>query len=276
MTLSQFKSLCIKAAQGWSANHASRMAAAIAFYAILAFAPLVVFFLTVGSQFLSEGNLLATILHEARAQFGKPTADLVQGMVQSHAKPSENVATEIVTMVLALLGASGLFEQLNLSVRQIWKIPAPNHGPIRGFLRSKLLGVLMVLAFVIVIFAWVGFDSAVSYLRHQTQRRFLPLWHEVSFLGSAALLTAMFAAAFRSLARGMVEWRHVWLPATVTALGFSLAKYLLSFYFGLAGTGAAYGPAGAVVVLLLWFYYSSQIFFFGIELTYAYARGDDG
>ena len=33
-----------------------------------------------------------------------------------------------------------------------------------------------------------------------------------------------------------------------------------------------YGAAGSLVVLIVWVYYAAQIFFFGAELTQAYAR----
>jgi len=45
----------------------------------------------------------------------------------------------------------------------------------------------------------------------------------------------------------------------------------LALYFSLSSVNVSYGSAGAVVLLLLYVYYSSQIFFFGVEVTEAYA-----
>ena len=68
-----------------------------------------------------------------------------------------------------------------------------------------------------------------------------------------------------------IAWKDVWLSAFITGLGFTLGKYLLSVYFSVSGVNAAYGSAGAIILLLLWIYYSAQIFFFGVELSEAYA-----
>jgi membrane protein len=60
--------------------------------------------------------------------------------------------------------------------------------------------------------------------------------------------------------------------ALITAILFLVGRSLISLYVRVADVGAAYGVAGSIVVLLVWIYYSSQIFFFGAEVTEAYAN----
>src|SRR5207249_559230 len=69
-----------------------------------------------------------------------------------------------------------------------------------------------------------------------------------------------------------LRWRDVWVGAFVTALLFTLGKYLIGLYLGRSGVTSAYGAAGSLVVILLWVYYSSQIFLFGAEFTQVYAN----
>ena len=57
----------------------------------------------------------------------------------------------------------------------------------------------------------------------------------------------------------------------VTAVLFTLGKYLIGLYLGQAAPGSAYGAAGSFVVLLIWVYYSTQILLFGAEFTQVYA-----
>ncbi|MFI5387913.1 MAG: YihY/virulence factor BrkB family protein [Fimbriimonadales bacterium] len=272
MTFTQLRDLFHRAIRRWSDNNATRMAAALAFYAILAFAPLLLFFIAAGSQFLDTGTVHETLLREARTQLGPGAASLVQSMFDSAKKPGESAAAGIVSILLALLGASGLFDQLRSSVNVIWEISPKTGHPIKVYVVSRIASVLMALVFVTMILVWVGIDSVVSFIRFQAGHT-LHIWHLVSFILSVAFLTGVFSVAFRTFPRGTVLWRDVWFPAFVTALGFGVSKYLLSLYFGLSRFGSAYGPAGALVVMLLWFYYSSQIFFFGVELTYAYSHG---
>jgi hypothetical protein len=70
-----------------------------------------------------------------------------------------------------------------------------------------------------------------------------------------------------------IAWRDVWTGAIVTAILFSVGKYLIGLYIGKSGVVSGFGAAGSLAVLLLWVYYSAQIFLLGAEFTYAYAHG---
>ena len=57
----------------------------------------------------------------------------------------------------------------------------------------------------------------------------------------------------------------------MTALLFTLGKYLIGLYLTQSGVSSAYGAAGSLAVVLLWVFYSSQIVLFGAEFTRVYA-----
>ncbi len=77
---------------------------------------------------------------------------------------------------------------------------------------------------------------------------------------------------FKILPDANIQWRSVWIGALITALLFTLGKFLLSFYFGQADPSSTFGSAGSIILLLLWAYYSGMIFLFGAEFTQVYAR----
>jgi membrane protein len=68
-----------------------------------------------------------------------------------------------------------------------------------------------------------------------------------------------------------IAWRDVWIGAAVTALLFTIGKFLIGLYLGNSSVASTFGAAGSVIVLLLWIYYSTQILFFGAEFTQVYA-----
>jgi membrane protein len=96
------------------------------------------------------------------------------------------------------------------------------------------------------------------------------LWQVISFLVSFGVITLLFAAIYKVLPDADISWRNVWLGAAVTALLFTIGKFVLGLY--LANAGNAYGAVGSVVVFLLWVFYSAQILFMGAEFTQVYAR----
>jgi membrane protein len=104
---------------------------------------------------------------------------------------------------------------------------------------------------------------------------FLPapeiILHIIDFVLSAGIIAALFAAMYRFLPNSSVEWRDVWVGATVTSLLFTVGKLGLGLYIGKSAVASSYGAAGSILVLLLWIYYSGLIFYFGAEFTKAYA-----
>ena len=72
--------------------------------------------------------------------------------------------------------------------------------------------------------------------------------------------------------RARIEWHDVWVGAAVTAVLFTLGKFLISMYIGRSAIASSFGAAGSLVVVMIWVYYSAQIFLLGAEFTWVYAH----
>ena len=84
--------------------------------------------------------------------------------------------------------------------------------------------------------------------------------------------TGGFAMIYKLMPRVKVQWRDVWLGATVTALLFTIGRVLIGVYIGKSGIASGFGAAASLIVILIWVYYSAQIFLLGAEFTWIYAR----
>ena len=82
----------------------------------------------------------------------------------------------------------------------------------------------------------------------------------------------IFALIYKIMPRVHIQWHDVWIGAAVTALLFTIGKFLIGLYIGRSGIASGFGAAASLVVLLLWVYYSAQIFLLGAEFTWAYAH----
>ena len=58
----------------------------------------------------------------------------------------------------------------------------------------------------------------------------------------------------------------------MTALLFTIGRFLIGLYIGKSGVASGFGAAGSFVIVLIWVYYSAQIFLLGAEFTWVYAR----
>ncbi len=88
---------------------------------------------------------------------------------------------------------------------------------------------------------------------------------------SLAVITLLFAFAFKVPPDSKTRWRDIWIGAFLTSALFTLGKYLIGLYLGKSTPASSFGAAGPLALLLLWVFYSSQIFFLGAEFTKVFA-----
>jgi membrane protein len=196
---------------------------------------------------------------------------LVEGADQS----GGGILATILAVVAILFGATGVFIQMQDALNTIWEVePKPGQG-VWGFIRNRVLSFAMVLAigFLLLVLLVVSalLHGIQEYLGHLLP---MPGWtvQVLDIVVSFGGITLLFALIFKYLPDVKIRWRDVWLGAAVTALLFTLGKFLLGLYLGRESAGSAYGAAGALVIIMLWAYYSSQILFFGAEFTQVYAK----
>jgi membrane protein len=197
----------------------------------------------------------------------------VQDMVEASRRPQAGILATVIGVATLLLGATGAFAELKSALNVVWDVPDQGGG-IKSLLLGRLWSFAMVLAvgFLLMVslvlsaaiaaadglFEWIGIPPAAAQLTNVA----------VSFL----IITVLFALIFKFLPDTEVAWGDVWAGAVFTSALFAIGKGLIGLYLGRSGLASTYGAAGSVVVLVVWVYYAAQIFFFGAEMTQAYAR----
>ncbi len=249
--------------------------AALTFYVVLSLSPLLLFLAAASALFFhgqgSANPLQQTIVNTVSHSLGKDQGAVLQNLLNGAKSKTTGYWASSLGLVVSIYGASGLFQQLRFSVNLIWGVSA--QGGIKSFFLSKAVSILMVLLTGTVLIGWVIVDSWLRLVRHSIPgEQSHHIGDALSFLFSFVFWTPVYAAIYKWLPQRAVRWRDVWLGAIVTALAYSVFKYVLSLYFTYSNAGTIYGPAGAVVIILLWTYYYAQVFLFGVALTRAYAE----
>ena len=93
----------------------------------------------------------------------------------------------------------------------------------------------------------------------------------VYWIFDLAVVILLFAIIFKYLPDAEIQWRDVWIGATITTILFAIGKWALGLYLASGSAASAYGAASSLITLLLWVYYSAQILLFGAEFTQVYA-----
>ena len=130
----------------WSDDRATLLAAAIAYYTLFSLAPLIIIAVAVAGLFFGEEASTNQIFGALRGLLGDSGAEAIQGMVKSSAaRPDGGVVSVIVGLIVMILGAAGVFGQLQDALNMIWKVrPKPGSG-IMSMIHQRLISFAMVL-----------------------------------------------------------------------------------------------------------------------------------
>lgn len=257
----------------WNEDEASQLAAALSYYTAVSIAPLLVLVVVIVGLFLGQQAAQSQLLTQLRAVMGPQGSQFLETVLQNADQPHLASIAGILSFLTLLWGSTNVFAQLQNSLNKIWNVERKQGAGIWATLRSRLISFTMVLgvAFMLLISLVI---STLLTVFVDWGHSFLPgadwIWEVISFLVSFAVITFLFAAIYKVLPDVEIAWRDVWLGAAVTALLFTIGKYVLGLY--LANAGSAYGAVGSLVVFLLWVFYSAQILFMGAEFTQVYAR----
>jgi membrane protein len=262
-------------ASDWSDDNASRLAAALAYYSLLSLAPLLVIVIAVAGFFYGVDAARGKVAGELGAVVGGEAAQGIQSVAASARSHTGGVVSTVVGVATLFVGASGVFGELQSSLNTIWEVkPKPGRG-LLGQLKDRFLSFTMVLGVAFLLLVSLVLSTVLSGLGNAVAGA-LPggegIWQVVTFLFTFSVVTGLFALIFKYIPDAQIQWRDVWLGAAVTALLFTVGKFLLGLYLGKAAPGSSYGAAGSIIALVVWVYYAAQILFLGAEFTQVQAR----
>ena len=247
--------------------------ASIAFYTITSLGPVVLVVIAVAGLAFGEDAARGAVSAELSGLMGKASADLVQTAVQSAATRSSGTVASIIGAFTLLAAVSGVFGEMQAALNVIWKAP-PRGTTISRLLRARLasLGLVAALGFLMLVSLVISaLLSALSNVINAALPFSAEMLEALNFVISFVLISVMFAAIYKVLPDVHLSWHDVLVGAVMTALLFTVGKFLIGLYLGRSMIASSYGAAGALIVALLWIYYSAQIFLLGAEFIKIYA-----
>ncbi|QWT21374.1 YihY/virulence factor BrkB family protein [Bacillus sp. NP157] len=264
------KRYLLSAVDGFGDDELMTRAAALAFYAALSIAPLLL--LLVWTLSLLDPSLEGQLADALRSMVGDKAAEALQVVIQSaHEHPKLGHIAGLVGLGVTLFSASAVFAQLQGTLNRVWRVKPKPGAAVGAWLRARakafaLLGgvaFLLIISFVISALIQGIFDGEGTG------------WTVTKYIVSVFVFALAFTLMFRVLPDAAIDWSEALIGAVLTTGLFLAGEFVIGLYVTHSNVGGAYGPAGAFVVLLTWTYYSSIIVLLGAELTriVAEARG---
>lgn len=264
--------------QTWSdfqRHNAQWLAAALAYFAAFAVAPLIIVVVEIAGFVLHDHqHVLDVIFNYMQRDLGSGSQAVRQIVAATFNQPRGSVWAQIIGWAVFVLAAIGLFSSLQFALNTAWDAGGQRLTLWENVLQRGI-GFAMMLAVALLLLASVFANAALTAASayFASLHGGLPAVVKIGdFLITFALVWLLFTLLFRFLPNRKIAWGDVWLGAALTALLFTIGQFLLGWYLGRAGVTSVYGAFGSLVAFLLWANYTAQIFLFGAEFTHVYAQ----
>lgn len=259
----------------WSNDKVPRLGAALAYYTVFAIVPLLVIIIAMIGLVFGQDAAESYILDQIAGLMGEQSASALKEMIHRADQPKTGILATVIAGLTLLVGATGLFGQLQDSLNTIWGVEPKADRGIWGIIQDRFLSFMAILGTGFLLLVSLVLSAALSAFG-KWFGGWLPapelVLQGLNLLISLMVITALFAMMFKLLPDARIAWGDVWVGAGMTAILFTIGKFLIGLYLGKSDVGSTYGAAGSLVLVLLWVYYSSQILLFGAEFTQVYAN----
>lgn len=264
----------------WNDKDPFRQSAVIAYYAIFSIPGLLVLVISIAGYFFGNDVVNRNILEQISSTMGSETSIQISQILIKSTESKSTIWGSIIGVVILLVGATGVFVELQKSLNFIWHVEVIPKKGVFTILKARLFsfGLILAIAFLLLVSLVVStaLSSMADWIKVYSNDSTIAFFNVLNFIFSFAVISVLFALMFKILPDAKIKWKHVWLGSIVTGILFTVGKTILAFYFSTANPASVYGVAGSVILILLWVSYSSMILFFGAEFTAAYAKFYNG
>jgi membrane protein len=255
--------------RNWLADNASTTGAALAFYCAFSLAPLLIIILAVVGWVVDEASASGFLKSQLSQLFGNSTAKVVLEAMHN-SQQGEGKLAAVVSVVTLFIGATTVLAALDEALELILGgSPRPGSG-IANWFRRRLLSLGFILALSFLLLVSLTVSTTIAGVRTWVADRYSPLLGVIGvadLLVSIGLMTALFAVIYRYIPTQRLPWKIVISGGLLTAILFSIGKWLVGLYLAKSTVPTAFGAAASFATLLLWLYYTAQIFLLGAEFT---------
>ena len=258
----------------WRQDNAQTLGAALAFYTTFSLAPLLIIVIAIFGVILGKETVQVEILRRAQELIGAQGAAAVKMMIGAAYRPGTGLPATIIGILVILVGSTSALVMLTHSLNIIWGARPNPKAPIWNLIKERLLSFVMILVIGLLLVLSLLLSIVLSFLTSFFQNLLpVPFLHSSLPIGPLLLLiTLLFAVVYKVLPDVKIAWTDVWVGSAITALLFTLGKFLFGMYLARSTISSAYGAASSLVIILMWVYYSAQIFLIGAEFTQVYAN----
>lgn len=268
-----------KAGEGFLRHEMPLHAAALAFFSLLAAAPLFAA-ITLGARLVlgTDDAAQARIGGGARVLFGDSRGEAVVALVEGTSDVTGGVWGFLLVTLMSLFAAAQLFSALAATMNRVFEVRADGRRDPEGTVRKRArafsilvgIGFLLLVSLVLSSLA-AGVIASVPWLRAAI------LVEIARLVVVAAVIALALLPLYRHVPDAHVQWGDVWRASLYTGVLLAGGERLVGLAMGEGRMRDMYGSFAPVIFVLVWAYYTSLIVLLGAEFVSAraHARGEE-
>jgi len=262
--------------KGFMEDNALQLSAALSYYTIFSLPPLLIIIISLSGIFFGADAVRGEIFGQIKGLVGNDAALQIQETLKNVKLSNSSTFAATLGVIILVIGASGVFAEIQDSINYIWGIKAkPKRGLIK-FLYNRLMSFSMIGSVGFLLLVGLIINSVIDIL---IKRLVIIFPKDAIILVYASntfivfiIITLLFTIIFKALPDGKIALRDCITGASFTAFLFMIGKFAIGFYLGKYNIASIYGAAGSIILILLWVYYSAIILYFGTEFTKVFAQ----
>jgi membrane protein len=248
--------------QHWRRADLDPLAAMLAYYAVLAFAPMVIVVMFAAGLLWGDGEALVRVVAAVREASNAELARRLESLLGDARSPWSGLVAVAMALLALIFGASRALLRLGRTADQLAGTAPPRTRTWQETLRAlSLTAVATATVFGIVIAGTLLSGVIAALVRAGLLNGGAPFG---GVLTSFLLATGGTAILYRRLPAARPAWSSVWPGAVLCGSAWIALVELSTLYLRLGAAAPTVALVGSIVVLLIAAWAMAQVFLFGM------------
>lgn len=253
-----------------------KYSASLAYYTVFSLAPVLIVIISICGILFGKEAIQGHIYGQIKDLVGNDAAVQIQETVKNIHLTGHNIYATIISIIVLLIGATGIFGEVQDSLNKIWGLRIKTRRIWWKLIINRLLSFSLILCIGFVMMVSLLLNALVSAFGSFLARYFSEFSVILVQITDNVLMfvvtTFLFSLMFKVLPDAKIKWSDVLIGGLITSVFFTLGKLAIGYYLGSSNIATVYGAAGSIMIIMVWVYYSSIILYLGAEFTKVYAK----
>lgn len=253
-----------------------KYSASLAYYTVFSLAPVLIVIISMCGVLFGKEAIQGQIYGQIKGLVGNDAAVQIQETIKNIHLTGNNIFATIISIVVLLIGATGIFGEVQDSLNKIWGLRIKTRKTWWKLILTRLLSFSLIISIGFVMMVSLLLNAIVSAFGNFLARYFsefsIILVQITDSVLTFVVTTFLFSLMFKVLPDAKIKWKDVLIGGLITSVFFTLGKLGIGYYLGSSNIATVYGAAGSIMIIMVWVYYSAIILYLGAEFTKVYAK----